>query len=316
MTIERFMLDGFRDEDTYEALRASDSFPLVRELEFKYGLKVIRSKSIREPKDFRDVTGWLMSRSDGVPIATAFSFIKDKKVTYAVYVNNYRKSRAFDEHDRSILSSTKVSQLMSSIARANAMPSQEKITKKILSNTSAVDVYKNVKRGKRKDVPFNADEIHALLARVLGENTDGKSLPLDLDKCKKTLDVFNDHDRMKAEMERECDKLFRNPFLIVGVHDNGEALAGKAVFEGADQYDNSQYKLVEPLKRYRSAADIEGFKALMTMIKVKYEGSARRTVGGFLPVSDIYDDDLQMAFYFSMSPDEYNCAWVAVPCTT
>jgi hypothetical protein len=55
MTVERYFLDGYRDEALYDELKASDTFPLVRELEFKYGLKVFRSipsprRSSRHPR--------------------------------------------------------------------------------------------------------------------------------------------------------------------------------------------------------------------------------------------------------------------------
>ena len=318
MTIERFMLDGFRDQEAYETLSGSNTFPLVRELEFKYGLKVIRAESIRLPKDHVLVDGWLMSYKNGVPVANAFSYISDGKLMYAVYMRGYRKGKAFDEHDRAILTSNKISQLMTSIKRTNAMPNEDKVIRtRVLDQITAVFQYKRSVRGnKRKGSPFEIEEIHAMLARVLGENTNTKLLPLDLDKCKKALDVFNDYDKMVEDMEKECAELFEKPFLLVGMYENGETIAGKAVVDVPDGITDTKYKLTEQLKRYRSAADVEGFKAIMTMIKLKYEDSVIRRVGGFLPLTDAYDPDLQVAFFYSTNPNNYDCAWVAVPCTT
>jgi len=51
MTMERFMLDGYRDPELYQVLKDSVTFPLVREMEFKYGLKVLKKSAIRGGKD-------------------------------------------------------------------------------------------------------------------------------------------------------------------------------------------------------------------------------------------------------------------------
>ena len=67
MTVERFFLDGYRDEEAYEVLKTSPVFPLVRELEFKYGLKVLRRTSIQ------GAPAWQLAYPNGIAVCKVFT---------------------------------------------------------------------------------------------------------------------------------------------------------------------------------------------------------------------------------------------------
>ncbi|MFN9900542.1 MAG: hypothetical protein ACK55Z_17520, partial [bacterium] len=74
---------------------------------------------------------------------------------------------------------------------------------------------------------FTPDEVHAMLVSILGESPDGIIAPLDLNKCKNTLDIYKEADRIRDVKREESKRFFKNPFYLIGIDDYKHLLIGK-----------------------------------------------------------------------------------------
>jgi hypothetical protein len=135
---------------------------------------------------------------------------------------------------------------------------------------------------------------------------------------------YKEADKIMEQKKTEVVRAFSNPFYIIAVDRQGEVLVGKAAFPDI-QLDNglhSGVKTGEPIivrdfKRYKSIEEVGdgSLTALSTMIKVSYENKASTTISGF-PITDKYDADLDVAFYYRTSLSIYDHLWMVIPCST
>jgi hypothetical protein len=165
---------------------------------------------------------------------------------------------------------------------------------------------------------FSGDELHAILALALGESTDGILTPLDLNKCKNTLDNYKEADRIRDLKREESKRFFKNPFYLIGIDEFNHLLIGKfkmnAISESANKFE---YDVIEDFKRYKTIEEYPELLPLMTMMKVSYEAKEGRRLGEYkFPVQDKYDEGLDAAFFYNGFPNHYEHAWMATPCST
>lgn len=320
MTMERFMLDGFQDAELYAELAASDMFPLVRELEFKYGLKVVRKGQARNSRGYTALSTWLMAHKNGLMVCEVFASAtggknKDEK-EFCYRSPFYSKARGSNYEDRSTIRSTKVSALMATLTRQEVVPTAFKLTEKILAGCdNAKSIMLHALGDSNKRTGFSADEVHALLTMVLGKSPDGEDHVVDLNKCKRTLDEMDASDKLKQEKVERTRKMFCEPFFFVGVDEKGDYLVGKYKHKLKPKTEladgESRYETLEPMKRYRSYTEVQDLIPVMTMVTQIYEG--KRATGG-MPVTDEYNQDLDAVFFFHGTPTDYECAYMVTPC--
>jgi hypothetical protein len=318
--MERFMLDGFQDAELYAELAASDMFPLVRELEFKYGLKVVRKGQARNSRNYTALGTWLMAHKNGLMVCEVFTSTtggKNKDEREFCYRSPYySKARGSNYEDRSTIRSAKVSSLMATLTRQKAVPTVFNLTEKILNNcSSAKNIMIHALGDSNKRSAFTSDEVHALLTMVLGKNPDGEDHVVDLNKCKKTLDEMDAADKIKQEKLVRSQKMFGEPFFFVGVDEKGNYLVGKYKWKpkaaNLTLPDESNFETLEPMKRYRSYTEVHDLIPVMTMVTQIYEG--KKATGG-MPVTDEYNPDLDAVFFYNGTPTDYECAYMVTPC--
>jgi hypothetical protein len=51
----------------------------------------------------------------------------------------------------------------------------------------------------------------------------------------------------------------------------------------------------------------------MTMTKLAYEGK-KELQGGYLPITDKYDENLDAAFFYNTRATHYDYIWMVTPC--
>lgn len=314
MTIQRFFLDGFGTDEEMEALKASPTFPLVRELEFKFGLKVLRVALTRS--DYGAVGAYQMCNKFGIAVAKVWAQQNNEgKMEYNYRSPFYIKERGQSREDKETIRSVKISSLIATLTRHNVVPlPDEMVSKKVAMTRDAMSLMRRHMGESNKSQEMRPDEIHALLAQFLGQDLHSRGLSIDLDKCKNTLDKYDEADRIRDKKLQEIRRAFSNPFYMIGVDELGHHIIGKfklAVLDEAN--DRFQYVTEEPFKRYATIENYPDLVPLMTMVRVAYETKDCGKQSGY-PVQDKYDENLDMAFFYTQRPTHYDCLWMTTPC--
>jgi hypothetical protein len=315
--MSRYFLDGFGSEDELNKLRASNAFPLVREMQHKFGLKVLHETDNARA----DRTGYMMCHPNGVAVglvwATKTGGENHDQLEYCFRTPYYRKARGQDVNDKETVRSIKLSSLMATLKRQGAVKDMKELTdSKLRQARSGVSLLQSAMGTSTKQNPFTANEIHALLAALLGESTDGIPVTLDLNKCKNILDNYKEADRIRDVKVEESKRFFKNPFYLVGVDAFKHLLIGKFKMNKIGESSNEcEYETIEDFKRYRTVEDYPELVPLMTMMKVSYENKSESKLGPMnFPVMDRYDEGLDAVFYYNSQPSRFDHAWMITPC--
>jgi hypothetical protein len=317
MSIDRFFYEGFQDEEAYEVLKSSPVFPLVRELEFKHGLKVLRK--VQKDGAFSSDTVWQMVNKSGIAVCKVFTTNQGGKegnqLEYCYRSPFYVKERGDSRQDKETIRSIKISSLMATLTRQDVVPPMGDMVSKKLKNTrDAMSTMKNALGKSSKSVEFNPNEVHALLLMALGRSPNSDWVKINQNKCIETLDKYEEADRLAKVKAEESGRLFYNPFYMLGVDEFGDYLIGKFKLIPVSAEEH-QYETVEPFKRYRTYEDVPELIPVMTMIKVAYEDKGGRKAG-VIPVADTYDEGLDTVFFYNTQPTHYDHAWMITSCPT
>ena len=320
--MSRYYLDGFGTEDELNELLASDVLPLVRELQFKYNLKVM-GKVINVGYPQTDKDSYMMCYPNGLAVCkvwtTKVGGAKNDQLEFCFRTPHYAKSRGSDQNDRETIRSTKLSSLMAVLKRQGVVRDKKTIMdSKVKQVKLGVSTLRKAMGSSDKQNAFTADEIHVMLATLLGESTDGIIPVLDLNKCKNTLDIYKEADRIRDIKREESKRFFKNPFYLIGIDDYKHLLIGKFKMTTL-HIDTSkiEYEIIEDFKRYKTIEEYPELLPLMTMMKVSYEAKECRRLGVLnFPIQDKYDEGLDAAFFYNSNPTNYEHAWMATPCPT
>jgi D-alanine-D-alanine ligase-like ATP-grasp enzyme len=302
----RYILDGFESEELEQSLKASDVFPLIRDICHKFGLKVICETPTSVGMAFQ------LCLPNGMAVGKAFTRMNDdKKLEYCYRTPYYRKERGRSDEDKETLHSTKVSSLMATLSRVKAIPSvDEMIGKKMTKLSSAREIMERAMGSAHKSTSeLQADEIQALLCAFLGESPNGNHITIDTIKCKRVLDKYVEADRVAVKKLEEVNRFFSNPFYMIGADQFGHFIVGKVKVVG-----DKQYEIVEQFKRYKDITERDDLISVMTMTKLSYEGRNVRMQNGYIPAADMYDENLDAVFFYERQATHYDYIWMATPC--
>jgi hypothetical protein len=313
--MQRYFLDGFGSEEELASLKTEDVFPLVRELEFKHGLKVLRKAPVPSNNGLNGA--YQLCNKHGLAIAKVWTETADGgKTEYCYRSPYYSKARGNSEQDKQTLRSVKLSSLIATLSKHKVVPDLQAMTnKKIAVTKTAISYMRDALGESRKGTELTADEVHALLVHYFGENPESHGLPINVNKCKNTLDKYNEADRIRVEKRKEIDRAFRKPYYLIGVDELHHLIIGKFKIVQEDERLNTYaYETVEPFKRYPNIEAYPELIPLMTMVKVAYERHDNAKHGIF-PLQDKYDANLDMTFSYNTRPTHYDCLWMTTPCS-
>jgi len=245
MTVERFFLEGYHDEEAYEVLKSSNIFPLVRELEFKYGLKVLRRSQIHTGRQFE--TAWQLAHKNGIAVCKVYAHNyggrDGNQLEYCYRSPFYKKERGESSGDRETIRSVKISSLMATLTRQNVVPQMDTLVdRKMRQAGHAMEIMNRAMGSSHKSSDFDSNEIHALLLMALGKSPNSDWVKVDQNKCQVHLDKFEEADRLKKVKQEESARLFYKPFHMVGVDEYGDYLIGK--FKLVQNGKDTQYETV------------------------------------------------------------------------
>ena len=302
----RYILDGFNSEEFEQSLRDSQAFPLVRDLCHKFNVKVLCETPTSVGMAFQ------LCLPNGMAVGKAFTRMNDdKKLEYCYRTPYYKKERGRSDEDKETLHSTKVSSLMATISRVKAIPSvDEMIEKKMRKLDSAREIMERAMGSTHKSSSeLHPDEVQALICAFLGETPNGNHITIDTIKCKRVLDKYVEADRVAVKKLEEVGRFFSNPFYMIGADQYGHFIVGKVKIVG-----DKQYEIVEQFKRYKDITDRDDLIPVMTMTKLAYEGRDVRLQNKYIPIVDMYDENLDAVFFYERQATHYDYVWMATPC--
>jgi hypothetical protein len=306
--MSRFILEGFATEELVDALHNDAAFPLVRELCHKFGLRVLTYVQQGDIRKFQ------LCLPNGMAVGKAWAVVEglgeDAKYVYYYRSPYYVKERGRSREDKETLKSTKVSSLMATIKRVGAVPSIPVMNdKKLRILEDAIGLLSGAMGNSNKSSSeLSADEIQALLCAYLGETPNGNHLTIDTIKCQKVLDKYNEADKVVVRRDEEYKRFFYNPFYMIGSDEYGHFLVGKVKIVG-----NKLYEIIESFKRYKDITEYADLIPVMTMTKLAYEDK-HNLQGGYLPITDKYDENLDAVFFYNTRATHYDCIWMVTPC--
>jgi hypothetical protein len=109
----KLIYEGFDSPALAEAIEKSPTKTLLRELEYKYGLKAIAFSVSPYNKEIH----FLVANPQGIAIANVWTHTEDGDVVYNYRSPFYKKERGSDTADRETLHSKKLSSLMATLKR-------------------------------------------------------------------------------------------------------------------------------------------------------------------------------------------------------
>jgi len=306
--MSRYILAGFESEELEQSLRDSAVFPLVRDMCHKFGLRVLARAELGGGRP-----AFQMCLPNGMAIGKVYTHTnKDNKLEYCYRTPYYKKERGSSDEDKQTLRSTRVSSLMATLSRVEAIITVDKLVGKKMGKLSdAMEIMQTAMGSTYKSASdLHPDEIQALLCAFLGESPSGNHVAVDILKCKKVLDKYNEADRVRVKKLQEVDRFFHNPFYMIGADSFGHFIVGKVKLVG-----DKQYEIIEQFKRYADITEREDLIPVMTMTKLAHEGEGKhRLQNGYIPVTDMYDENLDAVFFYHGQPTHYDYVWMATPC--
>ena len=318
-TMSKYILTsvaGDSVQDMDKVLKENICFPLVRELEFKYGLKVYKIsgevKNVITPHFYMCISNGLRCGAVFAKAQKEWDAHKGTHVEHWEYnfkTPYYKKARGSSDSDRETISSKKISTLMGTIQRQKVIkPLDEIINKEYKSEMlECLGVMKDSFGKDHKYAPVDADTIHALVAYALGENPNSYGLSINKSVCKDLLDKFNKCDSIRAEKLKETERFFSNPFYAIGVDKSKHIIIGKL------KIVENKMQVVEDFSRVLSLDHKEDLTAILTMMRVANENMGELILNCF-PNNTKYDANLDVIYKSVWYRNETDFHWTLIPC--
>lgn len=309
----KLIYEGFEYPALAEEIERSPTKTLLRELEYKYGLKAIAFGTV----PYNNNKSFLVVNSQGFAIANVWTHIEDGSIVYNYRSPFYRKDRGSDSADRETLHSKKLSSLMATLKRNNVVPP--------CYGTLLTHVHECFSQGAAlldshygsdyKQSNLSADDIHALLKKIfLGVNPDENIM----DISKQLLDKFNVKDKIKETKQEDMKRFFDSEFVAVGADKLSHLLIG-TVKRLPEENGYHKYETVKPFKRYiEIPEEYENVRAPLLMHKVVIDNKENNTVfyANIIPAVSGYNSDLDLITTMKSRVDEFNMVWTLIPCST
>lgn len=311
--MDRLFLNGFNTDESKSMLAESAIIPLLRELVFKFKLRVLRPVN-------NNPGYWLMCHENGIAVGEANVTLDNGVATYHYFSPYFTKQRGSSWRDKRTIKSTKLSTLTAALKKHSAIPTPESSVHLKINQpmTACMELMRTAMGRSNKTLELSVSTVHALLAHYFNTDPDSLGLSLPIDVCKNVFDKYNEADRVGVVKAQKVNEFFcDNPFYMIGIDGSQDFLVGKVkAVPNISAAGRMSYEVVEPFKRCvditESYPDLIPF---MLMAKLTYENHTRRPqMFKGMPLMDEYNESLNCITYYSNTPDTYEHLFMLTPC--
>lgn len=319
--MKRYMYEGTWTQELEDEVENSISKPLVEEMFYKYGLTVY-AKS----REFKN--SFLMTM-DGLPYCEVYIDkglnIKtaEEESVYNYYSHYYTKDRGSDMDDKRTLRSTKMSKLIATIDKKEAlMPDHTSLLSSSLINNATNEVRNKVKNPSERKYIGNVqiETVEKLLKHAVNKASISGE---EMKEYKVILDKWNKIDDDERRAEETVNTMFGNEmYVIAETGDKGYAIASIKV-TNYKQY-HYDYEIIKPFQRVLSLDDyeyIDEIRPVLTMYKLHKEmlNKEKRSFDYELSYAQqSYFEDLGIIVSYDSFPSNtsYRPVWTFIPTVT
>lgn len=310
------------------AIATSECKMLVREICFKYDLKVMCTVERREAVDDR---AFLLVKDGWNPIGEVYTKIlrdnDNKEFTeYSFYSHYYEKARGRNADDRHTLRSKKISSLITTIKKMKAIPSDAVATMRQHTfqwgdNIGSYESNLGLQRKSVSDADFQPSDLQAMMEYVLGESPSTDMTATIQSKCKIALDKYKEIDKLNATTRQELSRLFDTAFYVVGANHVDTLVVGIARCTNtltATSKSKYEFEMVKPIKRVENLEEFPELLSVITMWKAQREGkSDKKLLAGVLPVNtSTVNKELDLVIDYEYGDSAFHFVWMMTPCST
>jgi hypothetical protein len=322
MSADKLVADIHKDDTNFIMnLVVSAVKPLVMELNYKYGLVII-SEHPRNDSETRK--SFVMGYPSGVAVGEAYIADCGDHKEFCFYTPHYEKERGRNNDDRHTFRSKKISTLMNALRTKDAVASE----KDIICNTCFTKmarteeyVTRDIKHESKQRI-LGISDSHTLLKLAMGEIPMSEVLPETLDTFRLALQHYNKSDETDALKTAEYNRFYGGDggFHAVCAVGNGYFIVGKFKATGNKDTYRNMFDSLEPMRLIKNFDNEPELQPLITILKSVASDSdttswARSSMAnGVIPLTDCYDQSLDMVFYYDSKPNSYSGAWMLTPC--
>jgi hypothetical protein len=319
-----YIFNGCESEELERVILNNKALPLIRELAFKYKLKVLKTVRTNDAADGN--VNFVMTKSEGTvagfPIGEV-SYITERSYKlgeemftdyFSYYSPYFKKTRGRTDRDRRTIKIKKLASLMATIKKMEAIPTDIDIQN--LQVDSMRDGYRRAAASMgrvNRETLLETKHIELLVKNVIN----GVPVTTDiLEICKRQLDIYDKADKIESDKTNELKRMFGTEFYAIGANRNGDMMVGTLRIEMDFKLyspEREEFKLIKPFKRIKSIEDAPEIIPIMTMLKVVSEGSQRDKLCG-IPTDAKFYPELNLVVDYYRYPDLYNFVWAVTPC--
>jgi len=310
------------------AIATSECKTLIREICFKYDLKVMCTVKRQDAVDER---AFLLVRDGWNPIGEVYArTLRDDDGNhfneYSFYSHFYEKARGKGVDDKHTLRSKKISSLMTTIKKMKAIPSDAVATTRRHTlqwgdNIGSYESNLGLQRKSVSDAGFQPSDLQAMMEHVLGESPNTNMTATIQDKCKIALDKYKEIDKLNASTREDLSRLFDTAFYVVGANHADVLVVGIARCTNtlsASSRSAYEFEMVKPIKQVDNLEEFPELLSVMTMWKSQREseGNSRKLLGGVLPITtSTVNKELDLVIDYDYGTTAYHFVWMMTPCS-
>jgi hypothetical protein len=305
-----YMYEPMWTQELEDKIVALPVLPLVEEMFYKYGLKVLDTKQVHT----------LFLKEDAVYLTldglTYCSVSVDSDGVWSYYSRNFIKQRGRTDDDRRTVTSKKLSSLMKSLEKYNAVPSSP--TDLIKTNISG-NIKSMIERtisGRSKNLwDASADDIHEILKVVFEDKNKSSLDEKTLTSCKNLLDSFNLSDDNVRQRKELVDSFFSESVYMIGQ----DTLPGHIVTKIGLSENNMVIE--EPFIRVRSLSDHQDYSKMVaatTIMRLHLESLEKDfsfvrkdDPEMLIPITDKYFTNIGACAVYDRHPTAFDPCWLA-----
>lgn len=251
---------------TEESIHQNNAFPLLREINHKYGLRVIDANA-----------KMLLADEQGFVVASIWKNVTDE--TYHIRSVTNQKDRGRHWEDRFTYYAKRIPSLMKTIAKENLIPVDTLTAIKNMYGANFRSCVSEISNGygtiQKSTGGLDGDDIHSLLQIVLNNRSLESLSKESIAKVKDTFDKYEQIDNIRVKRREEMATMFSKP-IAAAMHDELGFMYGKLKltpnsYSGRVDDAGIASVGVEIVENFRRLHDIEEVSELiptLTMHKV------------------------------------------------